>query len=206
MSVLETLDVGQANELKLAFRKHGWSNEEVKRLSEGDALARVHSFLFPAKEVSDPVIVALRETGDLTLTIPALPRLTLEALQSRWDWIKSIEKDDSPLEPVKLALSTVLKKGEGKISGPECQLRLASNQSVLLGLSQALWLEEHQAEFPELMVLLEKIYIDFPATIVVACVGYRLFPCLLGGSKHFRLFWFWLDGAFGPGGRVASRK
>ncbi|MDP2703628.1 MAG: hypothetical protein Q8P01_00105 [bacterium] len=41
MSALETLDVGQANELKLAFRKHEWTNEDVKWLSEGNALAEV---------------------------------------------------------------------------------------------------------------------------------------------------------------------
>lgn len=29
------LDVGQANELKLAFRKAGWKNEDIKKLCEG---------------------------------------------------------------------------------------------------------------------------------------------------------------------------
>ena len=30
------LDVGQANELKLAFRRSGWTSADVKKLSEGD--------------------------------------------------------------------------------------------------------------------------------------------------------------------------
>ncbi len=41
MSALDTLDVGQANELKLAFRRAGWTNEDVKWLSEGGILAEV---------------------------------------------------------------------------------------------------------------------------------------------------------------------
>jgi hypothetical protein len=35
------LDVGQANELKLAARRNGWDNSDLKRLSEGDLLARL---------------------------------------------------------------------------------------------------------------------------------------------------------------------
>jgi hypothetical protein len=42
---LETLDVGQANELKLAFRKHGFNNRDLKRLVEGDRLAEVLNYL-----------------------------------------------------------------------------------------------------------------------------------------------------------------
>ncbi|MDE1970495.1 MAG: hypothetical protein KGI50_02875 [Patescibacteria group bacterium] len=39
------LDVGQANELKLAFRRAGFTNQEIKTLSEGDLLARVREVL-----------------------------------------------------------------------------------------------------------------------------------------------------------------
>ena len=35
------LDVGQANELKLAFRRSGWTNAEIKKLCEGNLLARL---------------------------------------------------------------------------------------------------------------------------------------------------------------------
>lgn len=35
------LDVSQAAELKLAFRRNGWNNAEIKTLSEGDTLAYV---------------------------------------------------------------------------------------------------------------------------------------------------------------------
>ena len=51
MSALETLDVGQANELKLAFRRCGFSNEEVKHLSEGNILADVRRVLLGHAEI-----------------------------------------------------------------------------------------------------------------------------------------------------------
>ena len=51
MSNLETLDVGQANELKLAFRRHGWTNEELKRLCEGNILAKVRSVQLGFSEI-----------------------------------------------------------------------------------------------------------------------------------------------------------
>lgn len=35
------LDVSQAAELKLAFRRHGWNNAEIKALSEGSILGEV---------------------------------------------------------------------------------------------------------------------------------------------------------------------
>jgi len=39
------LDVGQANELKLAFRRAGYSNDDIKRLCEGNVLADVRRVL-----------------------------------------------------------------------------------------------------------------------------------------------------------------
>ncbi len=35
------LDVSQAHELKLAFRRNGWTNKDIKNLSEGDILSKV---------------------------------------------------------------------------------------------------------------------------------------------------------------------
>lgn len=206
MSVLETLDVGQANELKLAFRRNGWSNEEVKILCEGDALARAHNLLFPPKEVGGScVAIVLSDTGEFTLQIPALSRLTLDQIQSRWKWVKRIEKDDSPTESVALTLATPLRVGEKSIDGAEYQLRLA-NQPVL-GLSQAIWLEEHQSEFTALMALLGKAYIDFPATIAVSGADCRRrLPYLRKGGERFKLSWHWAGRGFCSFGRVARCK
>jgi len=45
------LDVGQANELKLAFRRGNWTNEEIKTLSEGDMLLKVREVLLGRAEI-----------------------------------------------------------------------------------------------------------------------------------------------------------
>ena len=51
MNTLDTLDVGQANELKLAFRRTGWNNEEIKRLCEGAILADIRNIILGNAEV-----------------------------------------------------------------------------------------------------------------------------------------------------------
>lgn len=45
------LDVGQAEKLKLAFRRTGWNNREIDRLCEGNILAEVRSFLLGDAEI-----------------------------------------------------------------------------------------------------------------------------------------------------------
>jgi hypothetical protein len=58
------LDVGLANELKLAFRRHGFTSEEVKRLTEGDTLGQFRQVLLGGAAivpVEQPVIDLDRE-------------------------------------------------------------------------------------------------------------------------------------------------
>lgn len=45
------LDVGQANELKLAFRRAEWTNKEIKSLCEGDFLTQVRKVLLGHAEI-----------------------------------------------------------------------------------------------------------------------------------------------------------
>jgi len=45
MSDKFTLDVGQANELKLAFRRCGWINADVKKITKGDMLVKILLFV-----------------------------------------------------------------------------------------------------------------------------------------------------------------
>ena len=44
------LDVGQANELKLAFRRANYTNDDIKRLCEGNVLADVRTVLLGRTE------------------------------------------------------------------------------------------------------------------------------------------------------------
>jgi hypothetical protein len=58
-----SLDVGQANELKLAFRRYDWSNTEIKKLCESDILGHALNILRGDAEVIYP-----KRLIDLTAT------------------------------------------------------------------------------------------------------------------------------------------
>lgn len=133
------------------------------------------------------------------MKIPALKKIK-EDLQAKYPFIKSIEKDESPTKAVDCNFISVLKNGESGINGEEYQKRVPKN---VLGLSQAVWLLEHQDKFPELKELLGKVYIDFPATIVVDARGYRDYPCLNRLGKRWTLHWYWIGYGFDSRGRIA---
>lgn len=143
-----------------------------------------------------------RETGEFTVTIPALSRPTIEELQLEFYWIKSIERDSSPTEAVTLRLGTVLRAGENSINGQEYERRLVS-VTGLLGYQQIKWLVDHQDEHPVFKALLGEIYIDGPGLVVVGSDGSRNFPCLSGGGGRWSLYWRWLSHGLGGGGRIA---
>jgi hypothetical protein len=121
-----------------------------------------------------------------------------------FDWVKSIERDTSPVEAVTLRLFTILREGETSVGGAECERRIAGKLNIILGYQQAVWLVEHQDEFPEFMAMLGKIYIDFSGLVVVNSYGSRSFPFLDRSGERWYLIWNWIDDGFGSDGRVAS--
>lgn len=144
-----------------------------------------------------------RETGEVAIQIPALPRPTIEQLQEKFSWIKSIERDTSPVEAIVLNLGTVLYPNEERIDDTEYERRIAPKIAVSLGYQHARWLAEHQDAFPDFMALLGKIYIDFPGLVVVRAVGYRYFPRLSWGGRRWALYWGWVGDGLDRYGRVA---
>jgi hypothetical protein len=144
-----------------------------------------------------------RETGELTLQIPAQARPTLEQLKSKWSWIESIERDTSPIEAVTLKLGTILLGNEKSVNGQKYEERIAPKLDIILGFQQAVWLVEHQDEFPEFMALLGKVYIDFTGLIVVYSNGDRDYPYLIQHGKRWCLGWRWVGGGFRSSGRIA---
>ncbi|OHA03252.1 MAG: hypothetical protein A3C92_03205 [Candidatus Sungbacteria bacterium RIFCSPHIGHO2_02_FULL_53_17] len=142
-----------------------------------------------------------RETGEFTVTIPALAQPTLAEL-SKFR-IRKIERDTSPIEAVTLKLGTVLLPDEDRIGGGEYERRIASKFAICLGYQHACWLVEHQGEFPEFMALLRKVYIDFLGLIVVYAYGDRHVPYLYQDGKRWYLGWGWADDALHRAGRVA---
>lgn len=148
----------------------------------------------------------LRSVETIEIRIPALPKSNPDDILKKYDFLRSVDKDDSPEGEVVMTFTTVLWEDEGPISGVEYESRLASVEGNL-GYSQAAWLVEHQDKLPrEFMDLLGKIYVDFPATVAVGVGGRRCVPFLrLSGGRWFR-GWRWLGFDFRSRGRVAFRK
>ena len=101
---------GQVHELELAMKRvGGWNAALVTVLCGGNNAGLVRDFL-----LGDAEIVArdhFRETRELTIQIPALPRPTLEELREQFPWIREkdgIERDTSPTHAVTFRLGTVL--------------------------------------------------------------------------------------------------
>lgn len=80
-----SLDVGQANELKLAFRRYGWTNENIKHLCESDMLGLTLDILRgDAKAVYSKRIIDLSATPLLKDGHTVVKHLK----QGKKDWTK----------------------------------------------------------------------------------------------------------------------
>jgi len=188
-------------------------DEFVRRCRRAERILRRKGSAFVSVDFAiakvDEIIAAaepVRLTGELTLRIPALPRPTLAELREKFPWIREeegIERDTSPAEAVTLNLGTVLREGEGSVGGAEYERRLQPKLDILLGYQQAEWLVAHQNQFPELMALLGKVYIDFPGLVVVRADGRRLVPDLDQGGRRWGLYWRWLGHGVSGYDRVA---
>ena len=203
------LDVGQANEIKLAARRAGATNADLKTLSEGDMFVTILPVLRGQAEVK--VVSFFRPTedlGDTVIPIPALPRPTLTELRSKFPWIREengIERDDSPTEAVVLSLGTVLTPSEKQIGGKEYEGRRLGLAGCL-GYQHGLWLVEHQDEYPAFEALLGQVYIDLTGLVVVRADGGRYFPCLGQYGERWYLYWHWADIDLYSDGRVACSR
>ncbi len=78
------LDVGQANELKMAFRRHGYSEAEVKKLGEGNFLRGVLGLLRGEYQLT-PIAQAVRNT----ITVVSDLVLQQRIANGKYGWINS---------------------------------------------------------------------------------------------------------------------
>jgi len=151
----------------------------------------------------------LRDTGELTIEIPALPRPTLEELQAQdaqgSNGTKSIERDTSPVTPVTLTLKTFVLPPYG-IEGDGYERRLKPYQDVLLGFQHQQWLLAHLDEYPALKEHLGKVYIDFPGIVVRSNNGSCYVPCISRRGYMQNRNWSWFDLGFLKNGRVAVAR
>lgn len=162
----------------------------------------------PAEPAAKTIFTDLfRETGELSIQLPALKQPTLKELQAKYGWIDRIERDTSTEAPVTLSLATVLAMGStSSIGGAEYEKRIALKHDSLLGFQHQQWLLEHQTEFPEFMALLGKVYIDFPGIVVVLRDGPRNVPYCSRNGSRWDVSWYWLRNLFNSNGRIAFGK
>jgi hypothetical protein len=183
------------------------TTEQIQAGIKNPQLTGKQATLFIQSGYSVQIGEYFRETGELSIQLPALKRPTLKELQKNNDWIKSIERDNSTEAPVTLTLATVLvPDDDGSIDGKEYEKRIALKHDSLLGFQHRQWLLEHQDEFPEFMALLGKVYIDFPGLVVVSRGGGRRVPCCDQGGSRWGVSWSWLGVKFSSYGRVAFGK
>lgn len=114
------LDVGQANELKLAFGRAGWNNAEIKKLCEGSFL----TYLLPL----------VREYGD-TATVSPVPHVidcdTYPFVPNGWTVVSHKKGGQIAFNPAKIKLHLSTNQQNGKlIEGNKLRKELA-NEPVL---------------------------------------------------------------------------
>ena len=171
----------------------------MKKVLVGSFLVFVLVVPVMAQQSSTPTDPA----RDLAIRIPALARPALADVQKQFPWIKSIQEDQSPAGAVTLKLASVLESSEVSISSEEYEQRLAPRQQEALGFQQALWLVEHQDEFPEFMALAGKIYIDFPGLVMVDGINGRDFAFLVRHGSRWSLECGWSGRGADHRGRIA---
>jgi hypothetical protein len=175
------LDVGQANELKLAFRREGFTNDEIKKLCEGSILAGVKNVLIGRSEIK-----SIDHVIDCDVA-PNLPNKSWEVEEHKkgglWKWD---EKD------VILHLSETQKRGE-TIGGNDLRKELENER--VLNANVLDYLLGHPELIPETWKKDEKgntRYVFFWGTIYRDPGGDLGVRCLDWRGDSWRWIWFWL--------------
>lgn len=130
MSGLETLDVGQANELKFAFHRNGWTDKDIKGICEGDILADIRRVIHGYAEIQE-----IKHVIDCDADSFVPEGWTVEEHQKgglfRWDSAQ-----------VRFYLSDA-QKGEGTIEGPELRAELVGKPVLNANVPDYLFTHQH---------------------------------------------------------------
>ena len=160
------MGTGQAHELAMAFGRNGWTNADIKKLSEGENLIEILSVL----------------RGDIELTpVKSYSRtFAPELIPKRW-LVMPGEVAPSEFDVSKLKLGNpFFRVGAKSISGEEVR-KIAVEVDCSLGLvdGKRILAEPNKipAEFKRYRILL-------PGTVLCSPDGKRYFPCLQYDSDH----------------------
>lgn len=170
-------DVSQVAELKLAFRRNGWNNAEIKTLSEGDILADVLKVIKGQAEIK-----MIKRLIDCDAN-PFIP--------DGWSVEEHKKGGMFKFNPEKISLHLSKKQKKGSIKGKNLRKELA-NQPVL-NANVLEYLLAHPELIPEEW---KDKYIFFWGTIYRSSDGYSHVRCLYWDGSKWDWFYDWLVDGF----------
>jgi hypothetical protein len=167
------LDVGQAAELKLAFRRNGWNNAEIKTLSKGGILTDVLKVIKGQAEIK--VIERLIDCD----ANPFIP--------NGWSVEEHKKGGMFKFNPEKISLYLSKKQKKGSIGGYD--LRKELSYKPVMNANVLDYLLAHPELIPEKW---KGKYIFFWGTIYRDSVGNLNVRCLRWGGSLWRWRYTWL--------------
>jgi len=183
------LDVGQANELKMAFRRADYTSEEVKRLSEGNILGEVRNVLRGLAEVK-PIDHAIDHSKT-----PKFPFNGASVEEHRGTGVSKLERrgDDLYLDGKKILLHLEKSQKDDSIQGHKLREKLA--KQTVLDANILDYLVEHPELIPDTWKQDEEgrtRYVFFWGTVFRHADGNLCVRCLCWGDGGWQVDYGWL--------------
>ena len=188
------LDVGQANELKLAFRRTGWSNGDIKKLCEGDWLAQL--------------LPVLKGNAKIALVKHVIDCDALPYIPNGWevrpeDQLLNTVKGQLEWDPTKIAFYLSDGQKDGKVIKGE-KLRKELGNQPILNANVLDFLLAHPELIPEEW---KSEYVFFWGTIYRYSGGRLNVRYLSWGGSRWDWYCRWLEYGFDARGpAVVARK
>ena len=174
------LDVSQAAELKLAFRRNGWNNAEIKTLSEGDILADVLKVIKGQAEIK--IIERLIDCD----SAPFIP--------NGWSVEEHKKSGFFKFDPAKISLYLSKKQKKGSIGGHDLRKELSDKPVMNANILD--YLLAHPELIPEEW---KGKYIFFWGTIYRSSGGSLYVRYLRWDGSRWLWYYRWLDSGFVSG-------
>jgi hypothetical protein len=171
------LDVSQAAELKLAFRRNGWNNAEIKTLSEGDILADV------LKVIKGQAEIKISERLIDCDSAPFIP--------NGWSVEEHKKSGFFKFDPAKISLYLSKKQKKGSIGGHDLRKELSNKPVMNANILD--YLLDHPELIPEEW---KGKYIFFWGTIYRDSDGNLYVRCLYWRGSEWRWSYDWLGSDF----------
>lgn len=179
----------QAAELDHALERNGYTAEDVKRLCNGDLLAR----LLPAVQGNAVIQMVARVLATVNLFDP------VAFIGTGWKILKK-ESDKrakalTQVDFTKVSFETCLKEGETRITGEEKLKRFKDSGKIRLGAETflALWQEKDHATLESLHKEKGLTYLDFFGDVLESPSGLRCVLCLYRRVGRWSWCYSWLD-------------